>query len=71
MESGIEDCYLRLTGHESGDSVNTGHVGGVVERRDVVTLLDHVFDFIVNKHTFAEFFSSVNYAVAHCVDFVI
>ncbi len=40
VESGIKHTNLGYIGHQLGDSVDTGHVGRVVQGRDIVALAD-------------------------------
>ena len=69
MESRVEDSYLGHTGHKGLDGLDAGHVGRIVEGRDVIALADLLFDFIVDEDARAEFLAAVDDTVADSVDF--
>ena len=71
VEGGVKHSYLRHVGHKRRDCVDAGHVGGVVERGNVVAFAYLCLYGIVDKHAFAEFLAAVHNAVSYGVDFAI
>ncbi len=68
MESGVKHTHLGHVGHKGRDGLDAGHVGGIVERGQVVALAYHVFDLVGDEHTLGKFLGAVYHAVTDGVD---
>jgi len=71
MKRGVEHCHLWHVGQDGVDGLDAGHVHGIVQRRDVITLANHRFHLVGDEYALAEFLSAVYHTVAHRIDLVI
>ncbi len=70
VESRIEHSHLRHIRHQSRDSLDTRHIGRIVERGYIVAFADFCFHILVDQHTFAELLATMYNAVPYGIDFI-
>ena len=68
MESGVEHGDHGGVGHQLLAGLDTNDVGGVVQRSQIVALLDTGHDLVGDQHGLGELLAAVNHAVTDSVD---
>ena len=67
----VEHTYLRHIGHECRNCLDSGHIGRIVKRSDIVALADFCLHIFVDEHALAELLAAMHQTVADSVDFAI